>query len=75
MQSSYDKNLTHVCHFRLGWCRLFGKNATVRSGTSRKSFKGYRNDRILSKLNMGGKTGSIFNKKTKILVTKKNKNT
>jgi len=41
-------------------------NATVRSGTSKKSFKGYRNDRVLSNLNMGGKTGSIFNKKRSI---------
>jgi len=36
--------------------------ATVRSGTSRKAFRGYRKDRILSKLVIGGKTGSIFNK-------------
>jgi cell division protein FtsI/penicillin-binding protein 2 len=36
--------------------------ATVRSGTSRKAFKGYRRDRILSKLIIGGKTGSISSK-------------
>jgi beta-lactamase class D len=36
--------------------------ATVRSGTSRKAFKGYRRDRVLSKLIIGGKTGSINNK-------------
>jgi peptidoglycan glycosyltransferase len=33
--------------------------ATIRSGTCRKLFRGYRKDRILSKLNIGGKTGSI----------------
>ena len=36
-------------------------NATIRYGTSRKSFRGYRNDKILSKLNIGGKTGSMDN--------------
>lgn len=36
--------------------------ATIRSGTSRKAFKGYSNDQILSRLHMGGKTGSIDNK-------------
>lgn len=35
--------------------------ATVRSGTSRKAFRGYQKDRVLSKLVMGGKTGSINN--------------
>lgn len=35
---------------------------TIRSGTARKSFRGYRRDKILSKLTIGGKTGSIFNK-------------
>jgi cell division protein FtsI/penicillin-binding protein 2 len=35
--------------------------ATIRSGTSRKAFRGYQKDRILSKLIMGGKTGSINN--------------
>lgn len=34
---------------------------TVRSGTGRKAFRGYRRDRILSKLRIGGKTGSINN--------------
>ena len=38
-------------------------NATVKSGTARKSFRGFKRDRILSKLNIGGKTGSISNKK------------
>lgn len=35
---------------------------TVSSGTCRQAFKGYKNDHILSKLNIGGKTGSIYNK-------------
>jgi cell division protein FtsI/penicillin-binding protein 2 len=33
--------------------------ATVVSGTSRKAFRGYQNDYVLSKLTIGGKTGSI----------------
>jgi cell division protein FtsI/penicillin-binding protein 2 len=37
-------------------------SATIRSGTCRKTFRGYRKDKILSKLNIGGKTGSIDNK-------------
>jgi len=37
--------------------------ASVRSGTCSKMFRGYRTDRILSKLNIGGKTGSIDTKK------------
>lgn len=36
--------------------------ATIRSGTCRKAFRGYRKDKILSKLNIGGKTGSIDSK-------------
>ena len=36
--------------------------ATISSGTCRKAFRGYRKDKILSKLNIGGKTGSIDNK-------------
>ncbi len=36
--------------------------ATVRSGTSRKAFRGHRRDQVLSKLIIGGKTGSINNK-------------
>ena len=36
--------------------------ATIRSGTCKKAFRGYRKDKILSKLNIGGKTGSIDNK-------------
>ncbi|MBW1960621.1 MAG: PbpA [Deltaproteobacteria bacterium] len=36
--------------------------ATIRSGTSRKAFRGYRKDRVLSRLIIGGKTGSIYNK-------------
>ncbi len=35
---------------------------TVRKGTARKSFNGYRKDKILSRLNIGGKTGSIDNR-------------
>lgn len=34
---------------------------TIRSGTGKKSFKGYRTDPVLGRLNIGGKTGSIFN--------------
>lgn len=37
--------------------------ATVRSGTARKTFRGHRQDRVLSRLAVGGKTGSIFNRK------------
>ncbi len=33
--------------------------ATIYRGTARKEFRGYRRDKILSKLNLGGKTGSI----------------
>ncbi len=36
---------------------------TIRSGTGRKSFRGYRKDSILSQLTIGGKTGTICNKK------------
>jgi len=36
-------------------------NATIQSGTAKKAFRGYRRDRILSRLNIGGKTGSIDN--------------
>ena len=32
---------------------------TIRSGTCKKAFRGYRNDKILSHLVIGGKTGSI----------------
>lgn len=35
---------------------------TVSSGTSHKSFRGYRRDSILSHLQIGGKTGSIDNR-------------
>jgi peptidoglycan glycosyltransferase len=35
---------------------------TIKSGTGRKAFRRYRRDKILSKLNIGGKTGSIDNK-------------
>lgn len=36
--------------------------ATIRSGTCKKAFRGYRRDKILSKLNIGGKSGSIDNR-------------
>lgn len=36
--------------------------ATITSGTAKKIFKGHRRDRVLSRLYMGGKTGSIDNK-------------
>ena len=35
---------------------------TISSGTARKSFRGYKRDKILSKLQIGGKTGSIDNR-------------
>lgn len=34
---------------------------TVRTGTARNAFRGYKKDPILSKLDIGGKTGSIDN--------------
>ncbi len=36
--------------------------ATIKSGTCRKAFRGYKKDKILSRLNIGGKSGSINNK-------------
>jgi len=36
--------------------------ATITSGTAQKIFRGHRRDRVLSRLHMGGKTGSIDNK-------------
>jgi cell division protein FtsI/penicillin-binding protein 2 len=36
-------------------------HATVSYGTSRRAFRGYRRDRVLSQLHIGGKTGSIKN--------------
>ncbi|WP_207678538.1 penicillin-binding transpeptidase domain-containing protein [Desulfonema magnum] len=41
--------------------RLMG--ATIASGTCRKAFRGYKKDTVLSRLNIGGKTGTISNKK------------
>ena len=35
---------------------------TIKSGTLRKTFRRYKRDKVLSKLNIGGKTGSIDNK-------------
>ena len=37
--------------------------ATIYRGTCRKEFRGYKRDKILSKLNIGGKTGSIGSRK------------
>ena len=34
---------------------------TITDGTSRKSFQGFENDPVLAHLNIGGKTGSIYN--------------
>jgi cell division protein FtsI/penicillin-binding protein 2 len=34
---------------------------TITDGTSRKSFQGFMNDPVLGNLNIGGKTGSIYN--------------
>jgi len=36
--------------------------ATIRSGTCRKVFRGYRRDKVLSRLAIGGKSGSISNR-------------
>jgi penicillin-binding protein A len=36
--------------------------ATVSSGTARKPFRGYRRSKVLSRLQLGGKTGSIYNR-------------
>jgi len=36
--------------------------ATISCGTCRRTFRGYRRDPVLSKLLIGGKTGSINNK-------------
>lgn len=35
---------------------------TIKTGTARKSFRGYQKDKILSRLDIGGKTGSMGNK-------------
>jgi peptidoglycan glycosyltransferase len=36
---------------------------TIAKGTAKKSFRGYSRDKILSKLVIGGKTGSLYNSK------------
>ncbi len=36
--------------------------ATVVSGTARKTFRGHSRSKVLSRLHLGGKTGSIFNR-------------
>jgi len=35
---------------------------TVNSGTARKAFRGYKRDKVLKRLTIGGKTGSIYNR-------------
>ena len=37
--------------------------ATVQYGTAKKAFKGFQKNPVLSKCNLGGKTGSIYNQK------------
>jgi cell division protein FtsI/penicillin-binding protein 2 len=41
--------------------------ATISQGTSKRAFRGYRRDRVLSNLVLGGKTGSIKNETDKWL--------
>jgi cell division protein FtsI/penicillin-binding protein 2 len=36
--------------------------ATVKSGTAKKVFRGHHRNKVLSRLTLGGKTGSIFNR-------------
>lgn len=38
-------------------------SATITSGTARKTFRGHTRSKVLSRLKLGGKTGSIFNRK------------
>ncbi len=40
--------------------------ATVHGGTSRKVFRGHQRHRVLSQLNIGGKTGSISNRSNEL---------
>ena len=42
-------------------------NETITRGTSRRAFRGIRRDRVLSKLIIGGKTGSIKNQSDDLL--------
>jgi hypothetical protein len=54
------------------WARVMGPDTvetlgrlmetTIRSGTGRKVFRSQRRDKVLSKLIIGGKTGSIYNR-------------
>ena len=37
--------------------------ATIKSGTARKPFRGHTRNTVLSRLKLGGKTGSIYNRK------------
>lgn len=41
--------------------------ATVQKGTARKNFRKYRNDPVLSRIEIGGKTGSINSRETDYL--------
>jgi peptidoglycan glycosyltransferase len=36
--------------------------ATISSGTARRMFRGYRRNKVLSRLELGGKTGTIYNR-------------
>ncbi len=42
-------------------------SATISRGTSQRTFRGYRRDRVLSKLLIGGKTGSIKSRSDELL--------
>jgi penicillin-binding protein A len=54
LQKAVKGETTHVIR------RLM--EATISSGTSRRAFQGYTKDQTLSRLQIGGKTGSIDNK-------------
>ena len=36
--------------------------ATISAGTAKKPFRGHRRSKVLSRLTLGGKTGSIYNR-------------
>ncbi len=54
VKRAFKEETTEIIH------RLM--EATVSSGTSRRAFQGYTKDKTLSKLQIGGKTGSINNR-------------
>lgn len=54
MQAAVSKQTAEVLHQLM--------TATVVSGTARKIFRGHRRSKVLSRLKLGGKTGSIFNR-------------